>query len=223
MSDKSILRKRPGRPAGVSTTEIAEAALGLGLENATIRTVAERLGMSVPGLYHHVRTREDLLAIAAAHSLGAAELPPHEGLELDEWLTNYGRFVFDALVAQPEVIGQIIAGTVNTVRMAQHLERFLQVLSDHGRSLQEAYDAYRFLNATIVGAAASEIAIRAAEEAGHSSTEDLRRAARALGPDKSPLMSELTQGSYHEPEPFVIVEAAVARLTGGDADLQSSR
>jgi AcrR family transcriptional regulator len=101
MNDKSSVRKRPGRPAGVTTAEIAEAALDLGLEKATIRNVAERLGMSVPGLYHHVRTREDLLAMAAAHSLGAVELPPPEGLDLGEWLTQYGRFVFDALVAQP--------------------------------------------------------------------------------------------------------------------------
>ncbi|MHB1583196.1 MAG: TetR/AcrR family transcriptional regulator [Acidimicrobiales bacterium] len=214
MSDKSSLRKRPGRPARVTTAQIAEAALDLGLESANIRSVAERLEMSVPGLYHHVRTREELLAMAAAHRLGALELPPDEGLDAGEWLTRYARFVFDALVAQPEVIGQIVAGTVNTMRMAQHLERFLEVLSGHGWSLQDAYDAYGLLSATVVGAAASEIGGRAADAGAHSSLEYLRRAARTLGPDDTPLLSELMRGRHRELEPFKAVEALVAVLTG---------
>jgi len=214
MSDKSSLRKKAGRPARVTTAQIAEAALDLGLENATIRNVAERLEMSVPGLYHHVRSREDLLAMAAAHSLGALELPLREGPDLGDWLTRYARFVFDALVAQPELIGQIVAGTVNTMRLAQHLERFLEVLSDDGWSLQEAYDAYGMLTATVVGAAASEIGIRAADSAGHSSSDDLRRATQALGPDETPLVSALMRDRHREPNPFKAVEAAVTILTG---------
>ena len=214
MYDKSRLRRRPGRPARVTTAQIAEAALDLGLENATIRNVADRLEMSVPGLYHHVRTREELLAMAAAHSLGALELPPHEGSDLGDWLIGYTRFVFDALVAQPEVIGQIVAGTVNTMRLAQHLERFLEVLSRHGWSLQEAYDAYGMLTASVIGAAASEIGSRSGDAAGHSGSEDLRRAAQALGRDETPLVSELIRDHHREPEPFKAVEAAVAMLTG---------
>ncbi len=212
MSDKSSVRKRTGRPARVTTAQIAEAALDLGLENATIRNVAERLQMSVPGLYHHVQTREDLLAIAAAHSLGALELPEHEGSDLGDWLTRYARFVFDALVAQPELIGQIIAGSVNTMRLAQHLECFLEVFSNHGWSPQDAYDAYGMLTATVTGAAAQAIGLRAADSAGHSNSDDLRRAAQALGPDETPLVSKLLRGRHREPEPFKAIDAAIVAI-----------
>ena len=119
---------RVGRPPTVTSAEIAEAALAVGLDRATVRNVADHLGMSVPGLYHHVRTREELLAMAAAHSLGALELPAYHGQEWTEWLLDYARFVYDALVAQPEIIGQVLAGTVNTLRAAQHLEGFFEVL-----------------------------------------------------------------------------------------------
>ncbi len=88
--------------------------------------------MSVPGLYHHVRTREELLAMAAAHGLGEVPLPQDHGQPWTEWMLEYGRFVFDALVAQPEIIGQILAGTYNTIRLAQHLESIFTVLTDAG-------------------------------------------------------------------------------------------
>ncbi len=58
--------KRLGRPPRVTAKQIAEAALAIGLEHATIRNVAARLDMSVPGLRHHVRTREDLVAMYGA-------------------------------------------------------------------------------------------------------------------------------------------------------------
>src|SRR6478609_10318219 len=92
--------RRVGRPPRVTTDQIAEAALAIGLDHATVRTVAEHLGMSVPGLRYYVRTREELLAMAAAHGLGELPLPVDEGQPWTEWLVDYSRFVYDALVAQ---------------------------------------------------------------------------------------------------------------------------
>jgi AcrR family transcriptional regulator len=183
--------KRLGRPPRVSTAQIAEAALAIGLERATIRNVADYLGMSVPGLYHHVRTRDDLLAIAAAHSLGELPLPEDHGQPWTEWLLEYGRFVYEALIAQPELIGQILAGTYNTMRMAQHLERLLEVLVGHGFTVDEAYAAYGQLSGAVTGAAASEIGRRATIQAGHPRLSDLGRAAKALGAETVPLVEEL--------------------------------
>jgi len=183
--------KRLGRPPRVTPAQIAEAALAIGLDQATIRNVAERLDMSVPGLYHHVRTREELLAMAAAHSLGALPLPEDHGQPWTEWLLEYGRFVFDALVAQPEIVGQILAGTYSTVRLAQHLEQIFAVLTAQGFTVAEADVARRRLMDAVNGAAVAEIGRRAMEEAGHSWTDDVRRAVQALGPSTVPLVAEL--------------------------------
>jgi len=204
---------RLGRPPRVTPAQIAEAALEIGLDRATVRNVAELLGMSVPGLYHHVRTREDLLAMAAAHSLQALQLPDHRGQPLETWLTEYSRFVYDALVAQPELIGQILAGTVNTLRQVQHLERFFEVLTEHGRTVTDAYDAYAMLMAAVTGAAASTIGHDAAAEAGHPTLGDLRRAADALGRDEVPLVDELLRRRRREPDPFDAVLVAVEQIS----------
>jgi AcrR family transcriptional regulator len=215
LSDKSSAPRRLGRPPRVTAAQIADAALAIGLDRATVRNVAERLGMSVPGLYHHVRTREELLAMAAAHSLGTLALPENEGQSLEDWLTSYARFVYDALLAQPELIGQILAGTVNTLRLAQHIERFLEVLTGHGRALPDAYDDYALLMAAVTGGAASAIGRAASIDAGHSTLVDLRRAAKALGPDDTTLVHELLRRRRREPDPFDVVRVAIHTIAGG--------
>ena len=165
--------------------------------------------MSVPGLYHHVRTREQLLAMAAAHSLGRLALPERSRRCARCVAHALRRFVFDALVEQPELIGQIVAGTVNTMRHAQHLERFFAVFADHGRGVIEAYEAYAQLTATVAGAAAFAVGISAAEAAGHSTLADLRRAAGALGADETPLVHELVRRRRREPDPFAAIRIAI--------------
>ena len=206
---------RVGRPPTISTAQIAEAALDVGLERATVRNVAERLGMSVPGLYHHVRTREELLAMAAAHTLGALELPEDRGQEWEEWLLDYARFVYDALVAQPEIVGQILAGTVNTLRQAQHLERFFEVLGARGFTVAEAYEAYQQLMSAVTGAATFRIGQRAAKDAGHPPLADLGRAARALGVETVPLVEGLVRlRRPPEPDPFDTVRHVVFGIAG---------
>jgi AcrR family transcriptional regulator len=215
LPDKSSAPRRLGRPPRVTAAQIADAALAIGLDRATVRNVAERLGMSVPGLYHHVRTREELLAMAAAHSLGTLALPENEGQSLEDWLTSYARFVYDALLAQPELIGQILAGTVNTLRLAQHIERFLEVLTGHGRALPDAYDDYALLMAAVTGGAASAIGRAASIDAGHPTLVDLRRAAKALGPDDTTLVHQLLRRRRREPDPFDIVRVAIHSIAGG--------
>ena len=204
-----------GRPPRVTPAQIAEAALAIGLDRATVRNVAERLGMSVPGLYHHVRSREELLAIAAAHSLGELSLPPDRGQPWEEWLVDYARFVYDALVEHPEIIGQILTGTVNTLREAQHLERVFEVLGQHGFSVSAAFDTYTAVTSAVIGAAASSIGRRAAIDAGHPPLDDLRRATRALGADTVPLVDELVRDSSSQVrrgDPFAVVRRVVAAI-----------
>jgi AcrR family transcriptional regulator len=202
-----------GRPPRITTAQIAEAALEIGLERATVRNVAAHLGMSVPGLYHHVRTREELLAIAAAHGLSELPLPEDDGQPWTTWLTEYARFVYDALVTQPEIIGQIVAGTIDTIRMAQHIERYFTVLAKHGFTVEEADAAYLQLTSAIIGAAVSEVGRRAMEAEGHSRLDDLRRATVALGPETVPHVIELVNATPRpEPDHFDAVRAAITAI-----------
>lgn len=203
---------RQGPKGGYFDDQWPVAALSIGLDRATIRNVAAQLHMSVPGLYHHVRTREDLLALAAAHSLGAVELPADTGQSSADWLATYARSVHDALVAQPELVGQILAGIVNTMRQAQHLERFFEVLSARGTTVDDAYRGYELLMAAVIGAAASTIGHATATAAGHPPDADLRRAAEALGADQVPLVAALARRRRRAPDPFDAVRLTIDHI-----------
>ena len=207
---------RLGRPRGHQRGVSPKAAvLAIGLDRATIRNVADCLGMSVPGLYHHVRTREQLLAMAA-HTASASWCFRPRGPRARRMAHALPRFVFDALVAQPELIGQITAGTVDTMRLAQHIDRFLGVLVAHGRTVSEGYDAYALLMASVTGAAAMAIGRAAADAAGHGTLVDLRHAAAALGDDETPLVHELARRRRREPDPFAVVRTANDTLARDD-------
>lgn len=54
----------------------------LGVEKVTMRRVAEELGVSPMGIYHHVRDKRALLAMVADDVMGSADLP---GPEFGPW------------------------------------------------------------------------------------------------------------------------------------------
>lgn len=204
---------RVGRPPRVSAAQIAEAALGLGLDRATVRSVADALGMSVAGLYHHVRTREDLMALASAHAIRAMLLPDAKGKKWTKWLLEYSRHVFDTLVAHPKFIGDIVDGATENLAHAQHLEKYLNVLAEHGFSVKEAYEIYVEIMSAVIGAAALEAGHRASAAAGRSLFCDLKTAAETLAEDATPRLRQLVDDGHSEhPDRFQAVHVALAGI-----------
>jgi AcrR family transcriptional regulator len=212
---------RLGRPPRVTPAQIAEAALAVGLEKATVRKVAGRLGMSVPGLYHHVRTREELLAMAAAHSFRALLFPDPAGKTWIEWLCAYGRDIFDTLVAQPEFVGRMMAATTNPATHAQHLERFFEVLGSHGFSVTEAYEIYCQLMATVIGAAVLEIRDRAGAASGRTLFSDLGTASQSLGGEATPLVRGLVDAGHDPADRFETVRFTLEGIAARRASRRS--
>ncbi|MBT9382339.1 TetR/AcrR family transcriptional regulator [Pseudooceanicola sp. CBS1P-1] len=71
-NDLSPPNRKPGRPARISRDAIAGAALEIGLDVATVTSVAAQLGVDHSSLYRHVRGRDEI--IAAAAELAVADL-----------------------------------------------------------------------------------------------------------------------------------------------------
>lgn len=154
-----------GRPPRVDREAIADAVLEIGLGNATMAAVADRLGISVAGLYYHVRNRKELLVLAAERSLSLVALPDDRGQHWAQWLREWARYSFAALTDEPEVFRQYVEGAVSTERVLEVADIVIQVLSRHGFSPDEALDAWSAVGTVAVGAAA-EVAGQAAATAG---------------------------------------------------------
>lgn len=74
------MKARRGRPARISRQDIAEAALTIGLDAATLPVVAERIGVDHSSLYRHIKSREDMLLAAADHAIASVDwnMPEHD-------------------------------------------------------------------------------------------------------------------------------------------------
>src|SRR5690606_37828697 len=86
------LPRRVGGPPRIDRAAIARAVTEIGLDEVTVKRVADHLGVSVPGLYHHVRGRDDLLRLAAEHSLARLRLPEDRGQHWAVWLREWARY-----------------------------------------------------------------------------------------------------------------------------------
>ena len=112
-----------GRPARIDRAMIARAAYEIGLDRVTMKAVADRLGVSVPGLYHHVEGRDDLMRLGAEYSAAQIQMPVDHGQHWTAWLLEWARYSHDAFVAQPALLGQFLNGSLGVERMVDARRR----------------------------------------------------------------------------------------------------
>jgi AcrR family transcriptional regulator len=145
---------RIGRPPRVTSADIVRAALAVGLAQANIRNVAERLKMSPTGLYRHVRTREELLDLVGEFVFADAFEGLSEGQSFKESLLLVGRRMFDLYASEPETIQMVSSGFVLvTVKITELLERIIAKGVSEGFSVAEAFDIWTRVMAAVLGAA----------------------------------------------------------------------
>jgi AcrR family transcriptional regulator len=180
----SQARGRVGRPARIDRTAIAEAVLDIGLDGISMKAVADHLGVSVAGLYHHVRNRRDLLVLAAEHSLSRVAAPEDTGQHWDEWLREWARHVYDSFVEEPEILVQFMSGALRWDAMVDVIDSVIQVLGRGGFDPADAMTAFDTIAQCAVGAAVQEVRARGAASEGRSLLSELHRMVASRPPDE---------------------------------------
>ena len=136
---------------------IARAAHEIGLADLTMKSVADRLGVSVPGLYHHVGGKDDLLRLTAEYSASHLELPRDRGQHWAVWLFEWAHYNRDAFRDQPELLKQYLEGAIGFDRTSEIYEQVLVVLVREGFTITDAVAAYTTVTAYAIGAAVNAI------------------------------------------------------------------
>src|SRR5262245_3924357 len=121
-------RRRVGRPPRISRDQIAEAAHEIGLADLTLKAVADELGVSVAGLYHHIDGKDDLLRLAAEYSATRVQLPEDHGQHWALWLMEWATYNLDAFLAEPALLVQYLEGAVSAEAIATNVDRALGLL-----------------------------------------------------------------------------------------------
>ena len=142
---------RRGRPPIIDRDAIAQAVLEIGTANATMRSVAERLGVSVPGLYHHVRNKDELLRLAAQHALVSAPPPRYEGQHWTHWLRTYAAYIRTALSAEPALLEKFLSGGFAGDGQMEYIGDALEALRAQGLEPDHAIAAWAAVTALAMG------------------------------------------------------------------------
>jgi AcrR family transcriptional regulator len=146
-----------------------------------MKAVADQLGVSVPGLYHHVEGRDDLMQLAAEYSASRIHLPEDHEQTWPEWLLEWSRVSYLAFLSQPELLIQSMRGSFTVDRMVTHVDAVVGFLIARGFSPIEARDAYTIVSRCAIGAAISELR---QSESGRGLLADYHRVLSARNPDE---------------------------------------
>ena len=191
-------RRKIGRPARLNREMIAEAAHQIGLSNLTMQAVAEHLEVSVPGLYHYVEGKQDLLRLAAEYSAARIRLPDDHGQHWAGWLFEWANYNHAAFVEQPELLVQFLEGAIDADRTVDNIDRIIGLLVRQGFSVTDAELAYSSISELAIGAAVGEIRRRVAASGGRPAVAEYHRLLAQREPDDLPyvrlLAAELAQG-----------------------------
>lgn len=185
------MRGKVGRPARLDREMIARAAHEIGLDQVTMKAVADRLGVSVPGLYHHVEGRDDLMRLAAEYSAAQITVPVDHGQHWAPWLVEWARHNHDAFVAQPELLSQFLSGAIGIERMVVAVDAVVGLLMRHGFTAAEAMQAYLLVSQAAIGAAVGEIREAEAARAGRPAIAEFHRELAQRPPDQLPHLRAL--------------------------------
>jgi AcrR family transcriptional regulator len=154
---------------------IAEAASEIGLDDLTMKAVADRLGVSITGLYHHVDDKDDLLRIAAEHRSAQVPMPTDRGQHWAAWLFEWATASRDAFLADPGLLTQYLEGAISSEVVADKFDTALRVLGARGFAPRQAQAAFELVSSLVVGSALRAIQERRATAAGRALAAEHQR------------------------------------------------
>jgi AcrR family transcriptional regulator len=146
-----------GRPRRVTRSMIAHAAYEVGLQDLTMRAVADRLGVSTTSLYYHVRDRDDLMRLVADYSAAQSVLPEDTGQHWTCWLYEWAEYTRLAFAGQPGLLEQFLNGTIPVEKMLPNIDLVIAVMEREEFLPDDAMRAYLLVSHVAIGAAVAEL------------------------------------------------------------------
>lgn len=175
-----------GRPPRINRQLIAEVAHDLGLDQVTLRAVADRLDVSIAALYHYVDGKDDLLRLAAEYTASKVPLPEDRGQHWARWMLEWAHYNRDVFLARSGLLEQYMDGALPAERIAPNVDLILSVLVRQGFSVVEANITYELVSTSALGAAVATIRERQVARAGVNIGAAYKQLLRERGRDELP-------------------------------------
>jgi AcrR family transcriptional regulator len=137
--------QRRGRPPLISEAAVIDAALRVtervGLENLTMRLVAEELGMSMMAAYNYVPTKQALIARVVEAVLARVAVPERDAGSWDERMKMVGHDLRENVRRYPG-IGDALRSTPAEAESLRIGRGVVGILTDGGFERDEAQAAF---------------------------------------------------------------------------------
>jgi AcrR family transcriptional regulator len=190
--------QRPGRPPQIDRAAIAQAASEIPLTELSLRSVADRLGVSVPGLYHYVRGRDELFALAAEQSVRRLPLPVDHDQHWAVWLLEWGFYTRNVFASDPVLLKQYIGGGIGVEVMADKIDAAMALCIRQGFTARDALHAQSVVADCALGAAVAQVREDQARAEGRPFHRELRRIL-ATGDQPLPHLAVIADDPEWEP------------------------
>lgn len=159
---------RRGRPARIDREAITDAVLAVGLESATMQSVAQRIGVSTAALYHHVDGRDGLLRMACERLLAENDSVLEAGKSWAQLLWDWAFEIHEVLAAGPVLIEFTVNGVIGDDKHLPAVGRLVDALVAQGFAEHAAIAAVETVGAVATGSAIQTIRERREIDAGRS-------------------------------------------------------
>ena len=140
---------------GLSRQRIIEEALALlneeGLEGVNLRSLAQRLGIRAPSLYHHFASKSDLLAamVECIFDAGLDSVPPHRHWQ--DWMRAFGEAMWKVQRETRDFFRLIGTANLGDAQLERTMGRVTQALSGVDMEMEEAMRIQSSVQAIVLG------------------------------------------------------------------------
>lgn len=183
---KPVQKPPRGRPARLSVRDIVHAANEIGLSNLTLKDVAARLGVTTAALYRYVQNREQLVSLAAFELALERQMPIDRQAHWSDIARGYAFGMFDLLAAEPQLICEMMNGTLGPDSEVDFIEDFIQQLKPHGLSATDSIRLHHAVAMLAVGAAVGAVSLKSSYSEKRSRAATMRMLLARRGPDELP-------------------------------------
>ena len=154
-------RKVIGRPRRLTLVQIVEAAQAVGLENLTMRAVANRLGVSTAVLYGYIAGRDELVSLAAARITDEVLVIHDTGQHWSVYTAQTARMLYKVLTGPGQLVSHYLSGALGPEVEIDRAEAWLEKLTACGFSAEHASLIHRQVGEIVIGGAVTVLHLRA--------------------------------------------------------------
>jgi len=151
-----------GRPRILDRERVIAAAIAVGTDRVTMKSVADELGVGVATLYKYVSDRQELMQLVAAELMGSVGLPRRGRLGWAEYSRRFALTLERSMVAQPAVIRQLMEGGFGTEVGSRLSREFVDSIRESELDRAQATQLYQAICQVAIGGAITSLEVSAA-------------------------------------------------------------